>query len=128
MKLLRNLFSRSQVERELDEELQAYVDLLTTEKIRSGMTPDAARRAARLEAGGVEQIKEDVRDVRSGALVETTVQDFRYGLRLLKRSPGFATLAILTIALGIGANSAIFSVVNGVVRKPLAYPQADELM
>jgi predicted permease len=124
----KNLFSRSQVERELDDELQAFVDLLTAEKIRSGMTPDAARRAARVEAGGVEQIKEEVRDVRSGALVETTVQDFRYGLRLLRRSPGFATLAILTIALGIGANSAIFSVINGVVRKPLAYPKSDELM
>jgi predicted permease len=128
MGFLRNFFSRHQVERELDDELRAYVDLLTDEKLKAGMTLDEARRAARLEAGGVEQIKEEVRDVRSGTLVETTMQDLRYGFRLLKRSPGFATLAILTIALGIGANSAIFSVINGVVRKPLGYPGADRLM
>src|SRR5688500_11483962 len=128
MGVLRNLFSRRQVERELDDELRAYVDLLTDEKLKAGMTLDEARRAARLEAGGVEQIKEEVRDVRSGTLMETTMQDLRYGFRLLKRSPGFASLAVLTIALGIGANSAIFSVINGVVRKPLAYPQSDRLM
>jgi predicted permease len=128
MSLFRNLFRRGAVERDLDEELQAYIDLLTTEKIKSGMSPDAARRAAHLEAGGVEQIKEEVRDVRRGALLETTLQDIRYGVRLLRRSPGFATLAIVTIGLGIGANSAIFSVINGVVRKPLAYPVPEQLM
>ena len=128
MSFFRNLFSRGTVERELDEELRAYIDLLTAEKIKLGMSPDAARRAAHLEAGGVEQIKEEVRDVRRGALVETTMQDVRYGLRLLRRSPGFAALAIVTIGLGIGANSAIFSVINGVVRKPLAYPESQELM
>ena len=127
-RLIRNLFRRAEVERELDEELGAYIDLLVAEKLKAGMTLDAARRAARVEAGGVEQIKEEVRDVRKGALVETTVRDLKYGLRLLKRSPGFATLAVLTIALGIGANSAIFSVINGVVRKPLAYPDSDRLM
>jgi predicted permease len=128
MSVLRNVFRRRDVERDLDEELRAYIDLLTDEKITSGMSPDAARRAARLEAGGVEQIKEEVRDVRRGALLETTMHDIRYGVRLLKRSPGFATLAILTIGLGIGANSAIFSVINGVVRKPLDYPASHELM
>jgi putative ABC transport system permease protein len=128
MSAFRNLFRRSEVERDLDDELQSYIELLTAEKIRQGMTPDAARRAAHLEAGGVEQIKEEVRDVRRGALLETTLQDFRYGLRLLKRSPGFAVLAVLTIGLGIGANSAIFSVINGVVRKPLGYPNSDRLM
>ena len=128
MAFFRNLFSRGAVERDLDEELRSYVDLLTDEKIKAGMTPDAARRAARLEAGGVEQIKEEVRDVRSGELVENTLRDLKYGWRQLRRSPAFATLAVLTIALGIGANSAIFSVINGVVRKPLAYPDADRLM
>ena len=128
MSLFRNLFSRAEVERELNEELEAYVELLTAEKIRAGLPPDEARRAARLEAGGVEQIKEEVRDARRGAFLETTRQDLSYGWRLLKRSPGFAAIAILTIGLGIGANSAIFSVVNGVVRKPLAYPEADRLM
>src|SRR5688500_1482761 len=128
MAFFKNLFSRGDVERELDDELRSYIDLLTQEKIKAGMNLDAARRAARLEAGGVEQIKEEVRDVRRGALLETTLQDLKYGVRLLKRSPGFATLAILTIALGIGANSAIFSVINGVVRKPLGYPASDRLM
>jgi predicted permease len=128
MSFFRNLFARKDVERELDEELQSYIELLTAEKIKGGMQPDEARRAARLEAGGVEQIKEEVRDARSGALIETTVRDLKYGLRLLQRSPGFAALAVLTIALGIGANSAIFSVINGVVRKPLGYPNPDRLM
>ena len=125
MSYFRNLLRRSAVENELDEELRSYVDLLTAEKIKLGMSPDAARRAAHMEAGGVEQIKEEVRDVRRGALIETTMQDVRYGLRLLRRSPGFAVLAIVTIGLGIGANSAIFSVINGVVRKPLGYPESD---
>ena len=128
MSLFRNLFARGEVERDLDEELRAYVDLLTEEKIRAGMSPDEARRAARVEAGSIEHIKDEVRDVRKGSLLDSGWQDFRYGLRLLKRSPGFSALAILTIGLGIGANSAIFSVINGVVRKPLAYPDADRLM
>ena len=114
--------------RDVDEEIQAYMDLLIAEKMKAGMSLEDARRAARLEVGGVEHIKEEVNDARKGALVETTVQDLKHGLRLLKRSPGFAALAVLTIGLGIGANSAIFSVINGVVRKPLAYPDPDRLM
>ena len=114
--------------RDLDEEIDAYVDLLVAEKMKQGMSLDAARRAARLEVGGAEHIKEEVRDARKGVLLETTLQDLKYGVRLLKRSPGFAALAILTIGLGIGANSAIFSVINGVVRRPLAYPQSERLM
>jgi putative ABC transport system permease protein len=128
MSFLRNLFTKGAVERDLDQEVRAYVDLLTEEKVKAGMPPDEARRAARLEAGGIEQIKDEVRDVRRGSLLDSALQDFRYGVRLLRRSPGFTTLAVLTIGLGIGANSAIFSVINGVVRKPLAYPRADRLM
>ena len=128
MSAFRNLFAKNAVERDLDQEVQSYVDLLTEEKIKAGMSPDEARRAARLEAGSVEQIKDEVRDVRKGSLLDSSLQDFKYGVRLLRRSPGFTTLAVLTIGLGIGANSAIFSVINGVVRKPLAYPGADRLM
>jgi predicted permease len=124
----RNLFSRGDVERELDDELRAYVDELMAEKMRSGMSAADARRAALIEAGGVEQIKEEVRDARKGALVETTLQDLKYGARLLRRAPGFAFIAVLTIALGIGANSAIFSVINAVVLKPLPYPAPGQLM
>jgi predicted permease len=126
--LWRNLFARAEVERELDDELRAYVDELVAEKMRSGMSGVDARRAALLEAGGVEQIKEEVRDARKGALVETTLQDLRYGARLLRRAPGFAFIAVVTIALGIGANGAIFSVINAVVLKPLAYPAPGQLM
>ena len=128
MTFLRNLLAKGAVERDLDQEVRSYVDLLTEEKIKAGMSPDDARRAARLEAGSVEHIKEQVRDVRKGSLLDSGLQDFRYGIRLLRRSPGFTMLAVLTIGLGIGANSAIFSVINGVVRKPLAYPDADRLM
>jgi predicted permease len=128
MSAFRNLFAKNAVERDLDQEVQSYVELLTEEKIKGGMSPDEARRAARLEAGSVEQIKDEVRDVRKGSLLDSSLQDFKYGVRLLRRSPGFTTLAVLTIGLGIGANSAIFSVINGVVRKPLAYPGADRLM
>ena len=128
MSLLRNLFAKSQVDRDLDEEVRAYVDLLVAEKIKAGMSADEARRAARQEAGSPEYIMDEVRDVRRGSGVDTTIQDIRYGLRLLRRSPGFALIAVLTIGLGIGANSAIFSVINGVVRKPLDYPNADRLM
>jgi predicted permease len=128
MSFLGNLFNRKAVEHDLDDELKSFVELLTAEKVKQGMSPEAARRAALVEAGGVEQIKEEVRDTRRGAWVETTMQDLHYGMRLLRRSPGFAALAVLTIGLGIGANSAIFSVINGVVRKPLAYPDPDRLM
>ena len=128
MTFLRNLFAKNAVERDLDQEVRSYVDLLTEEKIKAGLSPDDARRAARLEAGSVEQIKDEVRDVRKGSFLDSAWQDFRYGIRLLRRSPGFTTLAVLTIGLGIGANSAIFSVINGVVRKPLAYPGSDRLM
>jgi putative ABC transport system permease protein len=128
MTFLRNLFAKTAVERDLDQEVRSYVDLLTEEKIKAGMAPDDARRAARLEAGSIEQIKDEVRDVRKGSFFDSGMQDIRYGVRLLRRSPGFTTLAVLTIGLGIGANSAIFSVINGVVRKPLAYPGSDRLM
>jgi putative ABC transport system permease protein len=128
MSFFRNLFAKAQVDRDLDEEVRAYIDLLVAEKIKAGMSPEDARRAARAEAGSPEYIMDEVRDVRRGAALETTMQDIRYGLRLLKRSPGFAAIAVLTIGLGIGANSAIFSVINGVVRKPLDYPAPDRLM
>jgi putative ABC transport system permease protein len=123
-----NLVARDVVERELDEELRAYIDLLTQEKIAAGVEPAEARRLARLEAGGVEQLKDAVRDERGGILLETVVQDLRYSLRQLRRAPGYAVIAIVTIALGIGANSAIFSVINGVVLKPLDYEEPGQLV
>jgi putative ABC transport system permease protein len=125
---LRNLRGSAAVDRELDEELETYIDLLVTEKVKAGASPQEARRQTLIEIGGVEMVKEQVRDERPGMLIENAGRDLRYGLRQLRRSPGFAAIAILTIALGIGATSAIFSVINSVALKPLPYPDSERLM
>ena len=126
--VVRNVIRRRAVERDLDEELQAYVDLLAADMIRSGVSPDEARRAAHRKVGGLEQTKDRVRDERPGMALENALRDFRHGMRLARRSPGFASVAILTIAVGIGSTSAIFSVVNAVALKPLPYPASDRLV
>ncbi len=124
----RNILHKQRVAQDLDKEIRSYLDLVAEEKARSGMDRDEALRQARRELGGVEQLKENVRDVRVGAATDNLVQDLRYGLRVLRRNPGFATTAILSLALGIGATTAIFSVVDAVVFKPLPFPTADRLV
>lgn len=124
----RNILHKQRVDQDLEQEIRTYLDLVAEDKARSGMSRDEALRQARRELGGVEQLKENIRDVRVGASVDNLLQDLRYGLRVLSRNPGFAATAILTLALGVGATTAIFSVVDTVLLKPLPFPTADRLV
>ena len=125
---LRNLFRHRDVEGDLDQELHSHLELLIAENIRAGMPPHEARRAARIELGGVEQVKEQVRDSRAGAFFDSLFQDLRFALRQLRRSPGFALTAILILALGIAANVIVFGVVQALVLRTLDVPHADQVM
>ncbi|MEO8125564.1 MAG: ABC transporter permease [Bryobacteraceae bacterium] len=123
----RNLLARPNVERDLDAELQTYLDQLTEAKRATGLSEDEARRAARIELGGIEQVKEEVRQVRTGQVLEEFFQDLRYGARTLRKNLAFTAVAVLALALGIGANTAMFSVAYGLLLRPLPYGDADRV-
>ena len=135
MSLLRTVLARvralrrsAHADRDLDDELGAYVDARAAAYERRGLAPADARRAALLEVGGVEQIKERVRDVRIGSTLEAAARDVRYGARVLWRSPGYALVVIMTLAVGIGVNAATFSVVHAVLWRSLPYPDAARIV
>lgn len=113
---------------QLDSELRFHIDKLTEENIAAGMTPDEAHRRAMLEFGGQEQVKEDLRDVYRIRLLDVTLANVKSAFRFIRKSPTFSATVILTLALGIGANSAVFSAVDAILLKPLPFPDADQLM
>jgi predicted permease len=125
---VRNLFSPRRMESDLDQEIQSHLEMLTDEYVQGGMTPEEARHAARIEVGGTDRVKEQVREVRIGSWLHSVFSDCRYSIRRLRKSPGFTAVVILTLVVGIGANTAVFSVINSVLLKPLPYPHPNELV
>ena len=119
---IRGFFARRRLDEDFQRELASHLDMLTEENIRRGLPPDEARRQARLRLGGAAQLRETQHDLRGLPWLETLLQDARFGLRMLRKNPGFTAVVVVTLALGLGANVAIFSIVNGFLRARFPSP------
>ena len=128
LSLVRNLFQKERVDGQLSDEVRGYVEMLADEKVAAGMPVAQARREALIEAGGATQVAQAVRDARAGSGLETVWQDARFGWRMLRRSPGFTVVAVVSLGLGIGATTAIFSAVYSLLLRPLDYAQSNSLV